>query len=63
VLSDVADAPTGDLLFGGHAGLELQYAERLVANWRASWLPPAGRTRERVELVYQQMGKRLPAVW
>jgi hypothetical protein len=61
VLSDVTDAPTGDLLFGGHAGLELLYAERLAANWRASWLPPAGRTRERVELVYQEMGKAMPA--
>jgi hypothetical protein len=60
VLSDVADAPTGDLLFGGHPGLELLYAERLAANGRASWLPPAGRTRERVELVYQQMGKAMP---
>jgi hypothetical protein len=60
VLSDVADAPTGDLAFAGHAGLELLYAERLAANFRPAWLPAGGRTRERVELVYQQMGKPVP---
>jgi hypothetical protein len=59
-LSDVADAPTGDLTFAGHAGLELLYAERLAANPRPAWVPAAGRTRERVELVYQQMGKKMP---
>lgn len=60
VLSDVREAPTGDLAFGGHAGLELLYAERLAASFRPTWLPLAGRVRERVELVYQQMGKRMP---
>jgi metal-sulfur cluster biosynthetic enzyme len=60
VLSDAAEAPTGGLVFGGHAGLELLYAERLAANFRAAWLPAAGRLRERVELVFQQLGKRLP---
>ena len=60
VLSDVADDPAGDLAFAGHAGLELLYAERLAANFRPAWLPPAGRTRERVELVFQQTGKAMP---
>jgi hypothetical protein len=60
VLSDVAEAPTGDLTFDGHRGLELLYAERLAANFRPAWLPPAGRTREAAELVYQQQGKTLP---
>ena len=46
VLSDVVQAPSGDLLFSGHAGLELLYAERLAANFRKDWLPPAGRVRE-----------------
>jgi hypothetical protein len=59
VLSEVADAPTGDLLLGGHAGLELLYAERLAVNYRAAWLPSTGRLRERVEVVFQQMGKAL----
>ena len=62
VLSDVADAPTGDLTLGGHAGLELLYAERLAANFRPTWLPAAGRLRERVEWVFQEMGKNAPAV-
>lgn len=61
VLADVADGPTGDLAFGGHAGLELLYAERLAANYKPAWLPAAGRVRERVELVYQQLGKRAPS--
>jgi hypothetical protein len=62
VLSDVEEAPAGDLVFGGHAGLELLYAERLAANFRPAWLPAEGRMRERVELVYQQMGKTMPTV-
>jgi MoxR-vWA-beta-propeller ternary system protein len=60
VLSDVAEAPSGDLTFGGHPGLELLYAERLAANFRPAWLAPPGRTREAVELVFQQMGKKWP---
>jgi metal-sulfur cluster biosynthetic enzyme len=60
VLSDAAEAPTGDLVFGGHAGLELLYAERLAANYRPAWLPAEGRVRERVEMVFQQMGKAMP---
>jgi metal-sulfur cluster biosynthetic enzyme len=60
VLSDVAEAPTGGLVFAGHAGLELLYAERLAANYRPAWLPAEGRLRERVELVFQQLGKAIP---
>ena len=60
VLSDAAAAPIGDLVFGGHAGLELLYAERLAANYRPAWLPADGRLRERVELVLQQMSKAVP---
>lgn len=61
VLSDVADGPTGDLTLGGHRGLELLYAERLAANFRPAWLPANGRTREVVELVFQQMGRKCPS--
>jgi MoxR-vWA-beta-propeller ternary system domain bpX4 len=60
VLSDVAEAPIGDLTFDGHRGLELLYAERLAANFRPAWLPPPGPTREVLELVYQQLGKQWP---
>lgn len=61
VLSDVAEGPTGDRTFGGHAGLELLYAERLAANFRPAWLPSTGRLCERVEVVFQQMGKSVPS--
>jgi MoxR-vWA-beta-propeller ternary system domain bpX4 len=60
VLSDVADGPTGDLTFGGHRGLELLYAERLAGHFRDGWLPPEGRTREAVELVFRQLGRAWP---
>jgi len=62
VLSDVADAPAADLAFAGHAGLELLYAERLAANFRPAWLPAEGRPRERVEVVFHQMGRAVPTV-
>jgi hypothetical protein len=60
VLSDIAGAPTGDLTFAEHAGLELLYAERLAARFRPAWLPSAGRTRQAVEWVYQQLGRTVP---
>jgi hypothetical protein len=60
VLSDLADGPAGGLTFGGHSGLELLYAERLVTNDRPSWLPPAGRTRDVVEMVFRKQGKAWP---
>jgi hypothetical protein len=39
VLSDVTEAPTGPLEFGGHTGLLLLYAERLGNNDRPAWRP------------------------
>jgi hypothetical protein len=60
VLADIADAPIGDLTFAGHRGLELLYAERLADHFRLTWLPPEGRSREAVEWVFQQQGKKLP---
>ena len=60
VLADVTDGPTGDLRFGSHRGLELLYAERLAGHFREGWLPPDGRTREAVELVFRQHGKAWP---
>jgi hypothetical protein len=59
--SDLTEKPTADLSFFDHHGLQLLYAERLAANWRPSWIPNAGRTREVLELVLQQQGKKLPA--
>jgi MoxR-vWA-beta-propeller ternary system domain bpX4 len=59
-LADIAAKPAGDLTFAGHQGLELLYAERLAACYRPAWLPEDGRTREVVELVYHQQGKKWP---
>lgn len=60
--AEVADPPLGNLEFHGHHGLQLLYAERLAAHLRPAWIPPAGRTREVVELVLMQKGKSLPAL-
>jgi hypothetical protein len=42
VLADIAEPPLGPIDFGGHAGLLLLYAERLVNNDRPSWRPGQG---------------------
>ncbi len=55
-LADLNDPPRGDLSFGGHAGLQWLYAERLARREKAGWLPPGGPARERIELVYRQHG-------
>jgi hypothetical protein len=61
VLADLHEPPRGDLSFGGHPGLQLLYAERLVRREKPGWMPPVGPTRERVELVYRQHGLPPPA--
>ncbi len=55
--SDVMEPPIGETHFCKHHGLQLLYAERLAANLRPAWIPATGRTREVVELVFQQQGK------
>jgi MoxR-vWA-beta-propeller ternary system domain bpX4 len=60
VRSDVSDPAIGDVAFGGHTGLQLLYAERLAAKLRPAWLPPGGRIREAIDLVYQHLVKKLP---
>jgi hypothetical protein len=60
VLADLTGPPIGPLDFGGHPGLQLLFAERLVGHERAGWLPPAGPDRERVKLVYRERGRPLP---
>lgn len=59
--ADVVDPPLGNLDFHNHHGLQLLYAERLAAHLRPAWVPPAGRTREALELVLMQKGLSLPA--
>lgn len=61
VLADLDGEPTAALDFGGHPGLQLLYAERLVATGRPGWVPAAGPAREWVERVYHERGKPPPA--
>ena len=61
VLADLPGPPTAALDFGGHPGLQLLYAERLVGRERPAWVPPGGPARERAELVFRGRGRSLPA--
>jgi hypothetical protein len=62
VLSDVVDGPLVPLQFGGHPGLMLLYAERLIGNDRSCWRPiPNGPSWDYYELVLQEHGKPAPA--
>src|SRR5581483_5630300 len=61
VLADLDGPPAGDVTFFGHPGLQLLYAERLVEHEKPAWLPAAGPARERVELIYRERGRPLPA--
>ena len=61
VLADLEGEPTTPPEFGGHCGLQLLYAERLVATGRPGWVPKCGPAREWVERVYQERAKPMPA--
>ena len=62
VLSDVADGPFVPLEFGGHPGLMLLYAERLIGNDRPFWRPTQqGPSWDYYELVLQEHGQPAPA--
>jgi len=60
VLADLDGAPALPPDFDGHAGLQMLYAERLLANPRAGWVPRAGTAYEWVERVFQDSGKPIP---
>src|SRR5262245_22559445 len=62
VLADLDGAPSTPPEFGGHPGLQLLYAERLVGVARPGWVPRDGPAREWVECVYQERGKPVPAL-
>jgi hypothetical protein len=62
VLADLDGEPTTPPEFGGHPGLQLVYAERLLATGRAGWVPTTGPAREWVERVYSERGKPVPAL-
>jgi hypothetical protein len=62
VLADLDGAPTTAPEFGGHAGLQLLFAERFAATGgRAGWVPVSAPARDRAERVYHGLGKPLPA--
>ncbi len=61
VLADLSGAPTAALDFDGHPGLQLLYAERLVAAARAGWVPPDGPARAWVERAFAECGTPIPA--
>ena len=62
VLADLDGSPTTAPEFGGHAGLQLIYAERLAATGgRVGWVPVSSPARDRAERVYHGLGKSLPA--
>ncbi|WP_020469904.1 hypothetical protein [Zavarzinella formosa] len=55
------DPPTGDMTLGGHAGLRMLYAERLMGAFKSGWWPEDGPICEMAELVFQQAGRAIPA--
>lgn len=60
VLADLDGGPTSPPEFGGHRGLQLLYAERLLLAPRAGWVPPAGPAREVAERVFAGRNRPLP---
>jgi hypothetical protein len=62
VLSDGAEGPLVPLEFGGHPGLMLLYAERLIGNDRAFWRPvQRGPSWDYYELVLEERGQPIRA--
>jgi len=57
VRCEIHDSPTGSLDLGGHRGLQLLYAERLIAQPRDGWIPTTGTLREVVEWVFSEQGR------
>lgn len=58
---DLAGPPETEPSFGGHAGLQLLYAERFVEFPRSDWLPPPGPGLEWVERICDERGRPVPA--
>ncbi len=61
VIADLDGELTTPPDFGGHPGLQLLYAERLVATGRPGWVPTGGPAREWAERVFAERGRPLPA--
>jgi hypothetical protein len=56
VLADLPEGPLGDLSFGGHPGLLLAYAERLLQEPKPAWVPQ-GEPLQYAELVFRERGR------
>ncbi|VTR97487.1 hypothetical protein [Tuwongella immobilis] len=52
--------PTTPLDFGGHLGMQWQYAQRLRDQPRPGWLPTDPDFRERIELAFAQVNRPMP---
>jgi hypothetical protein len=61
ILADLDGTPSVPLDFDQHSGIEMLYAERLAQYPRPGWVPPSGRSRECVELLFARLGRLLPA--
>jgi hypothetical protein len=59
VLVDVVEPPKTPVSFGGHSGLCLLYAERLVRNPRPAWILE-GPARPYIDLVFAERGLAIP---
>ncbi len=62
VLADLDGGPVSLTEFGGHPGLQLLYAERLVVTGRPGWVPAGGAARGWAGRVFHERGRPLPAV-
>ncbi len=58
----IDDGPSepGALEFGGHRGLQMDYAERLSRNVRPAWFPSGGHAREVAIWIFEDLGRDVP---
>jgi hypothetical protein len=61
VLTDIEEGPLTPVIFNGHPGLLMLYAERLTQHERLTWVPN-GLGLEYLELVYAELGKAPPDI-
>jgi hypothetical protein len=61
VLANLDGKPSSKLDFGGHSGLQMLYAERLLETGQPGWVPTSEPARSWVERVFRERGKPLPA--
>ncbi len=62
VLAGLDGRPLTAPSFGGHPGLQLLYAERLVDDAQPGWAPTDEAARAWAEHVFRERGKPMPAI-